>query len=88
MSDFIADTVTVTTTSTKFADAAEFDRRVFIDVSTGFNDQIFAGFTNVTGARLDSGGQQPIDFVLPAGQELWLYVGSGSPSIGLLVTKP
>lgn len=87
MSDFLADTVTVTTTSTKVLDASEFDRHVYFDVSNGGSVvPVFVGFSNATGAKFGSNAHPAFDFVLPASEELWLYIASGSVAIGLIAT--
>jgi len=88
MSDFVAREFSVTSTNTKFVDATENDRRVFITKISN-NDIVFVGFDNVgSSARVTSANADipHPNFILPADYELWLYAAS-SITVSLIVTK-
>ena len=85
---FLTKRLSLTTTRTKFADAAAWDRVVLI-TAMGANDLRLA-FDNSgdEAAVLTSGTwQMPVRIELPAGRELWLRDNSGASTIDVIITR-
>jgi hypothetical protein len=92
MTAFISSEVSVATaTPVKVADVDDFTRRVFTGDPSGAFRLGFTSASVSTGALVNKLGSSSasgaVDFMLPAGQELWVYQASGSTqTINVLVT--
>lgn len=82
MAAFESSETTLTTTPTKIAEAAEFDRLVVLTANNGTPK---IGYSSSTLCSLFQGGLDR-DFPLPARQELWAAVPSGGATLSALVT--
>jgi hypothetical protein len=85
-----AEVSVATATPVKVADSDDFARRVYTSDNTAAFRLAFSSGTASTGAfvsKLSGFNSGAVDFLLPAGQELWVFQASGSTqTINVLVT--
>lgn len=81
---FGAESFTLTTTPAKVVSANDFDRTVTVHEYGGADAVI--SFTNAAGGFV-LGSNTTERFVLPADEELWGSMGSGTTTVSILVSK-
>jgi len=89
MTAFQTTTAAITTSPTLVVAAdADFDRTVVLSPD---NTNALVGFTTASGIALrqaiNGSPNQPTEFALPAGQELYAWTASSTCNLGVLVTK-
>lgn len=85
---YLSDELSLTTTAVKVVDAEEFERSVALIGDANATARV--GYTSTDGIRLRcscGGSGTDLDFVLPAGQELWAWTTSGSAPLHILVSR-
>lgn len=92
MAAFSSAEISVATASpVKVADADDFERRVYTSDNAGAFRIAFSSADAPTGAfvnKLSPASSGAVNFLLPAGQQLWVYQASGSTqTINVLITS-